>query len=96
MNDNDLSLQETKRLIERALLPDRCVCDVAAGVLTLTLVSEADASHVIKLTGIKVEGLNSSRAVAYVIGEARYMLAQLIKGSKHPVYKPTRPLKHAG
>lgn len=96
MNDDGLSIQEIKHLIERALLPDRCVCEVAAGVLTLTLVSEADAGHVIKLTGIKVEGLNSSRAIAYVIGEARFMLVQLIKGSKHPVHKPTSPLSHAG
>ena len=96
MNDYGLSLLEIKYLIERALLPDRCVCEGAAGILTLTLVSEADPARVIVLTGVRVEGLNNSRAIAYVIGEARYMLAQLMKGEEPFADHPISPLRHAG
>ena len=96
MDDYGLSLLEIKHLIERALLPDRCVCEVVSGVLTLTLVSEADSERVVTVTGIKAEGLNNSRAIAYLIGEARYMLAQRIKGDELFVDKPLDPLRHAG
>jgi hypothetical protein len=96
MDGYGLSLLEIKHLIERALLPDRCVCEVVSGVLTLTLVSEADSAHVITVTGIKVEGLNNSRAIAHLIGEARYMLVRRIKGDEPFVNKPLSSLRQAG
>ena len=96
MEDYGLSLLEIKHLIERALLPDRCVCEVASGVLTLTLVSQTDSKHVVTITGVKTEGLNNSRAVAYLIGEARYMLAHRIKGDEPFVDKHLSPLRRAG
>ena len=96
MSKYGLSFLEIKHLIERALLPDRCVCEIAAGVLTLTLVSEADPTQVITFAGVKVEGLNNSRAIAYLIGEARYMLAQRIRGNEPFADKQISPLRHAG
>lgn len=96
MDNYGLSLLETKHLIERALLPDRCVCEVVSGLLSLTLTSEADVEHVITISGLKIEGLNNSRAIAHLIGEARYMLAQRIKGGEFFASQPLNPLKQAG
>jgi hypothetical protein len=75
-----LSALEIKHLIERALLPDKCMCTIVNGYLTLNLDSIIDPEIAIQIAGIKMESLSSSRSIAELIGEARYRLAQESKG----------------
>jgi hypothetical protein len=95
MNSYGLSLLEIKHLIERALLPDRCICNIQDGILTLSLTSEADAEQSIQITGVKVEGLNNSRAIAHLVGEARYMLVRQNTGAKNLADKIPGSLRSA-
>jgi hypothetical protein len=96
MDDYGLSLLKIKHLIERALLPDRCLCDIKDGVLTLNLTNETDGNNAIKITGIKIDGLNNSRAIAYLVGEARYMLVEHNKGNQYFADKRRGFLRNVG
>lgn len=78
MNSYGLSILEIKHLIERALLPDKCECTVDGEFVRITLSSHADPSDAVVITGIKKESLNTSRAIAELIGEARYLLVKQI------------------
>lgn len=75
MSAYGLSLLEIKQLIEHALLPDRCECTVIDGELTLRLTSATQPSQVVFTKGVRVESLHTSRAIAELVGEARYLLA---------------------
>lgn len=80
MSHRFLSTLEIRNLIERALLPDRCVCECVDGkTLDLTLEKHDDPHQRIFLTGIPLESVQSSRAIAKLIGEARYLLVQSTK-----------------
>jgi hypothetical protein len=70
-----LSPLEIRHLIERALLPDRCECTVIDDVLTLRVTSATHPGQVVTTHGVKLESLHSSRAIAELVGEARYLLA---------------------
>jgi hypothetical protein len=75
MKSHFLSTLEIRSLIERALLPDQCTCECVDGrTLDLTLQKLDDPHHRISMTGIALESLQSSRAIAKLIGEARYQL----------------------
>jgi hypothetical protein len=72
-----LSTLEIRNLIERALLPDLCTCECTDGrTLDLTLQRQDDLAQRVVLNGIPLESLQSSRAIANLIGEARYLLVQ--------------------
>ena len=76
MNTYGLSMLEIKALIQRALLPDTCHCEITVdGHLNVTLVSSKNSACKIHLPKVRVDSLNSSRAIAELIGEARYRLA---------------------
>lgn len=76
MINNGLSLLDTKLLIQRALLPDICTCEVSADrLMRLTLVSAKNPSCSIVIPFISLDSLTFSRSVAELIGEARYLLA---------------------
>ena len=70
-----LSALEIQHLIERALLPDKCECDIANGYLTLHLCTTAGSGSSVILTPVRLESLSTSRAIAELVGEARYQLA---------------------
>lgn len=70
-----LSLLEIRHLIERALLPDRCECTVIDGELTLRVTNAKDPTHVVVTGAVRLESLHASRAIAELVGEARYLLA---------------------
>ncbi|MGI4840271.1 MAG: DUF1652 domain-containing protein [Janthinobacterium lividum] len=74
-----LSTLEIKHLIERALLPDRCECEILDGNLSLTLTATSAETSVIRIKNIKFDSLNSSRAIAELVGEARYQLVSSMK-----------------
>ena len=72
-----LSTLEIRNLIERALLPDLCTCVCTDGrTLDLTLQKLDEPEQRVVLSGIPLESLQSSRAIANLIGEARYRLVQ--------------------
>lgn len=72
-----LSTLEIRNLIERALLPDKCTCECTDGRnLDLTLQKLEDPEQRVVLNGIPLASLQSSRAIARLIGEARYLLVQ--------------------
>jgi hypothetical protein len=72
-----LSTLEIRNLIERALLPDHCTCECPDGrTLDLTLQKMDDPRQRVVLNGIPLESLQSSPAIANLIGEARYLLVQ--------------------
>lgn len=72
-----LSTLEIRNLIERALLPDHCTCECMDGrTLDVTLQKLDDPEQRVVLNGIPLESLQSSRAIANLIGEARYLLVQ--------------------
>lgn len=76
MNTYGLSMLEIKALIQRALLPDICHCEVTGdGYMEVTLVSSKNSACRVRLPRVRVDSLNSSRALAELIGEARYLLA---------------------
>jgi hypothetical protein len=71
-----LSHLEIKRLLQRALLPDTCRCDIASdGTMSLVLSNVRDAKNYVVVSPIRLDSLNSSRAIANLVGEARYLLA---------------------
>lgn len=77
MSSTFLSTLEIRYLIERALLPDRCTCECMDGLtLDVTLQKLDDPEQRVVLNGIPLDSLQSSRALANVIGEARYLLMQ--------------------
>ena len=77
MSSTFLSTLEIRYLIERALLPDVCSCECTDGrTLHVTLQKLDDPRQRVILNGIPLESLQSSRALANVIGEARYLLMQ--------------------
>ncbi|HXR00485.1 MAG TPA: DUF1652 domain-containing protein [Pseudomonas sp.] len=72
-----LSTLEIQNLIERALLPDHCVCLCNDGVsVNLTLRSVNQPTLNIHIDSVPLSSLQSSRAIAELIGEARYLLVQ--------------------
>lgn len=71
-----LSLLEIRHLIERALLPDRCECTVIDGVLTVRVTSATHPAQVVVTDGVSLESLHASRAIAELVGEARYLIAK--------------------
>lgn len=77
MSATFLSTLEIRYLIERALLPDICTCECTDGrTLDVTLQKLDDPEQRVVLNGIALESLQSSRAIAHLIGEARYLLVQ--------------------
>lgn len=86
MNSYGLSTLEIKALIQRVLLPDICTCtDTDKGVFSLTLTCAKDSSCQVWMPGIRTDGLRSSRAIAELIGEARYLLALQIQADRSNV-----------
>ena len=80
MNSYGLSALEIKAVIQRVLLPDICTCtDTDKGVFSLTLTCAKDSSCQIRMPGIRADSLQSSRAIAELVGEARYLLALRIQ-----------------
>jgi hypothetical protein len=77
MSNTFLSTLEIRNLIERALLPDQCTCECKNGrTLELTLEKLGAPEHRVVLNDIPLDSLQSSRAIANLIGEARYLLVQ--------------------
>jgi hypothetical protein len=74
---NFLSTLEIQNLIERALLPDHCVCFCTDGVsVSLSLRSVNQPQVQIRLESIPLTSLQSSRAISDLIAQARYLLVQ--------------------
>lgn len=69
-----LTSLEIQQLIQRALLPDKCECTVENGVLTLRLIDPNQPEDVFT-AGANIDTLRSRRAIAELVGEARYLLA---------------------
>ena len=84
MNSFGLSILEIQHLIERALLPDKCELTVDGECVRLMLTSHVDPIDSVVITGIKKETLNTSRAIAELIGEARYLLVKQIAERREP------------
>lgn len=80
MRTYGLSVLEIKHLIERALLPDKCECRIVNGYLAIEIYSLTNPSDTVQINGISMDSLTSSRALAELVGEARYRLAQASKG----------------
>jgi hypothetical protein len=77
MVNSGLSTLEIRSLIERALLPDHCRCECIDGrTLQLTLQATDENMPGVFLSDIPLESLQSSRAIAELVGEARYRLVQ--------------------
>lgn len=74
MSAYGLSPLEIKHLIERALLPDHCEFSEQNGLLTLRL-TEKQHPHSSVTVNAKMESLYTSRAIAELVGKARYSLA---------------------
>jgi hypothetical protein len=83
MSAYGLSPLEIKHLIERALLPDRCQFSEQDGLLTLRLCRK-DQPDACVSTVANLDTLLSSRAIAELVGEARYLLAHAEQSSSHP------------
>ncbi len=80
------STLEIRYLIERTLLRDVCTCECMDGrTVNLTLHKLDDPELRVVLNRIPLESLQSSRALANVIGEARYLVMQ-IATQRHRVY----------
>lgn len=83
MDTYGLSALEVRALIQRVLLPDICRCDETGdGLFNLTLTSCNDAACQISIGKVRAGSLHSSRAIAELIGEARYLLALEIQASR--------------
>jgi hypothetical protein len=67
-----LSTLEIKHIIEQAILPDHCDFIEQTGWLTLR-VTKKDRPDVVATASIQLEALNSSRAIAELIGKIRYL-----------------------
>jgi len=75
MKDYALSSLEIQNLIERALLPDICLCDCKGDFLTVTLTRVGDPNTSVSLGNISMQSLQSSRSIAYLVGELRYLIS---------------------
>jgi hypothetical protein len=82
MNTYGLSILEIEAMIQRVLLPNTCRCEVTDGLLSLTLASEGDPSRHIQIANVRMDSLNSARAIAELIGKARYLLALEVDSAK--------------
>jgi hypothetical protein len=91
MSAYGLSLLEIRHLIERALLPDRCECTVIDDVLTVRVTSSTLPTHVVVTNPVRLESLHTSRAIAELVGEARYLLA--MQSSNRPDFAPATTLR---
>ncbi|MFO2466387.1 DUF1652 domain-containing protein [Pseudomonas sp. 15FMM2] len=75
MNNLGLSILELRCLIEKAFLPDRCICECPDGkTLHLELSSFAQPTVPTWVTSIPISDLDSFRVVADLIAKARYEL----------------------
>lgn len=82
MKDYALSDLEIQNLIERALLPDVCVCNCRGDSLTVTLTRQNDPGASVSLGNISMQSLQSSRSIAYLVGELRYLISVGEKASQ--------------
>lgn len=76
MTGYGLSSLEIKGLLERAFLPDLCRCISREGDdMDLTLISADDPSIYVRVPGISLRSLNSSRAIADLVAQVKGLLA---------------------
>ncbi|KPY79975.1 Uncharacterized protein ALO94_03576 [Pseudomonas syringae pv. spinaceae] len=75
MNNYGLSNLEIKYIIERALLPDRCVFSEHDGLHTLRVTPHNHPLQSVILPDLDFKYLSTSRAIAELIGDVRYRLA---------------------
>lgn len=77
MNSYGLSALEIKYIIERALLPDRCLFSEHNGLYTLRVIPHDHPLQSVVLPALDFEDLSTSRALAGLIGDVRYRLANV-------------------
>lgn len=70
---------EILALIERALLPDVCVCTCKGDLLTVTLTKQNQPGAYVSVENISMQSLQSSRAIANLVGELRYLMSVVKK-----------------
>ena len=75
MSTYGLSTLEIKHIIERALLPDQCECEISDGLLKVSLRSHPDGFAKVLIREVKLDSLLSSRAIAELVGAVRKKLA---------------------
>lgn len=62
--------------IARAFMPDGCTCRIVSDIrLDLTLTSHADPAREVTMNGIYIPSLLTSRAIANLVLEGRYLLS---------------------
>lgn len=72
-----LSILEMRHLIECAFLHIRCKCrlsDTGASALTIEIFSSDNDSTELLITAIDIDTLNTSRDIANMVAEIRYVL----------------------
>lgn len=70
-----LSTLELRSIIERAFLPLRCICSVAPdSSMTVQIVDPESERVELLVTGISLDRLNNSRAIAELVADLRYDL----------------------
>lgn len=75
MDSYGLSTLEIKYIIERALLPDHCFFSESNGLHTLRVTPKNHPLVSVVLPDLDFRKLSTSRAIAELIGEVRYRLA---------------------
>lgn len=80
MESYGLSTLEMRALIERVFLPDICKSEVShEGFLRLTVTSATMPTCCVSLSDISLERLGTVRAIAELVGDTRYLLAQQMR-----------------
>lgn len=75
MTGYGLSSLEIKGLLERAFLPDLCRCiSRDSDNMDLTLISAEDPSVYVRVPGISLRSLDSSRAIANLVAQVKGLL----------------------
>ncbi|MCI8211453.1 hypothetical protein AUC61_18145 [Pseudomonas sp. S25] len=75
MDNYGLSALEIKYIIERALLPDHCLFSEDNGLHTLRVTLNNHPLISVVIPDLDFKGLSTSRAIAELIGDVRYRLA---------------------
>lgn len=69
-----LSNLELRSIIESAFLPKRCHCSVVDGTLSVEVLDPATERVELSVTGIRLDKLDTSRALCELIAQLRWNL----------------------
>lgn len=79
----NLSNLELRSIIESGFLPKRCNCTILADTMTVEVIDPVTERVELLASGIKLDRLDTSRAICELIAELRHELDAAPHGTRH-------------